>query len=200
MHKEKPSPEIETARLLLRRWRDADREPFAELCADPRVMEFFPATQRRDEADAVIDRLRSHIDRHGFGFWALEERSSGEFLGFTGLSHVGFTGHFTPAVEIGWRLAYRFWGKGYATEAALASLGFGFGRLGLAQIVSFAAIGNLRSRRVMERIGMRHDPGGDFDMPTFQQSHPLRRHAFYRILAADWPARSHLVSNEENLT
>jgi RimJ/RimL family protein N-acetyltransferase len=200
MHDHMHPPEIETERLLLRRWRDTDREPFGAMCADLRVMEFFPSTQRRDQADAVIDRLNGHTDRHGFGFWALEERSSGEFLGFTGLSHVGFTAPFTPAVEIGWRLAHRFWGMGYAREAALASLGFGFGALKLEQIVSFAAIANLRSRRVMERIGMRHDPGGEFDMPTFPEGHALRRHAFYRIRAEDRPARPQPIWNGEALS
>jgi RimJ/RimL family protein N-acetyltransferase len=176
-------PEIETERLLLRRWCDKDREPFAAMCADPRVMEFFPRTQTPEEADTVIDRLNSHIDRHGFGFWALEDRSNGEFLGFTGLSNVGFDAPFTPAVEIGWRLAHRFWGAGYASEAARASLAWGFGTLHLPEIISFAVITNLRSRRVMERIGMTHDPSGDFDHPRFPADHPLQRHAFYRLSA-----------------
>lgn len=183
MHANKLPPEIQTERLLLRRWRETDREPFAVMCADRRVMEFFPSLQTREETDAVIDRLNSHIDRHGFGFWALEARASGEFLGFTGLSNVGFTAPFTPAVEIGWRLAHCFWGMGYASEAARASLAWGFGKLQLEQIVSFAVVSNLRSRRVMERIGMIHDPGGEFDMPTLPEGHPLRRHALYRMRA-----------------
>jgi RimJ/RimL family protein N-acetyltransferase len=190
-------PEIETERLLLRRWHDKDREPFAAMCADPRVMEFFPRTQTREEANAVIDRLNSHIDRHGFGFWALEDRSNGEFLGFTGLSNVGFTAPFTPAVEIGWRLAHRYWGKGFANEAARASLAWGFGKLRLPQIVSFAVLTNRRSRRVMERIGMTHDPDGEFDMPTFPEGHPLRRHALYRIRAEAPPTHSHPIWNKE---
>ncbi len=109
MHGHKLPPEIKTERLLLRRWRDTDRDAFAAICADRRVMEFFPSIQTREQSDAVIDRLNSHIDRYGFGFWALEDRESGAFLGFTGLSNVGFDAHFAPAVEIGWRLAHRFW-------------------------------------------------------------------------------------------
>lgn len=183
MHGQSHTPEIETERLLLRRWRDRDREPFAALCADHRVMEFFPSTQTREQADAVIDRMSSHIERHGFGFWALEDRASGEFLGFTGLWNVSFTAPFTPAVEIGWRLAHRFWGKGYASEAARASLAFGFDTLRLAEIISFAVLANQRSRRVMERIGMIPDPSGDFDHPNLLAGHPLQRHALYRLSA-----------------
>jgi RimJ/RimL family protein N-acetyltransferase len=183
MHGQSHTPEIETERLLLRRWRDRDREPFAALCADHRVMEFFPSTQTREQADAVIDRMSSHIERHGFGFWALEDRASGEFLGFTGLWNVSFTAAFTPAVEIGWRLAHRSWGKGYASEAARASLAFGFGTLRLPEIISFAVLANQRSRRVMERIGMIPDPSGDFDHPKLPAGHPLQRHALYRLSA-----------------
>ena len=199
MHGHKLPPEIKTERLLLRGWRDADREPFAAMCADRRVMEFFPSIQSREQSDAVIDRLNSHIDRHGFGFWALEDRASGAFLGFTGLSNVGFDAHFTPAVEIGWRLAQRFWGIGYAREAARASIAFGFGTLRLQQIVSFAAIANTRSRQVMERIGMTRDPGGDFDMPNLPEVHPLRRHVLYRISAEGQPVCSYPISSEETL-
>ena len=155
------------------------------MCADPAVMEFFPSTLTRAQADAGIDRQNAHIERHGFGFWALEHRSSGEFLGFTGLMHVGFTAAFTPAIEIGWRLAHRHWGRGYATEAALASLDHGFGALGLGEVVSFAFVGNERSQRVMMRIGMRRRPDGDFDMPTLPCGHPLRRHVLYRLPAED---------------
>lgn len=189
-------PQIETERLLLRRWRDADREPYAAMCADPRVMEFFPSTQTRAQADAGIDRQNAHIDRHGFGLWALEERSSGEFLGFTGLMHVGFAATFTPAVEIGWRLAHCQWGKGYAREAAMASLDHGFGPLGLAEVVSFTFVGNQRSQRVMTRIGMRRQPDGDFDMPTLPNGHPLQRHLLYRLRAEGHPPPIH---HEETL-
>ena len=199
MHGQNPPPIIETERLLLRRWRDGDREPFASICADPRVMKFFPSTQTREQSGAQIDRQNSHMDRHGFCFWALENRASGEFLGFTGLLNVGFAAPFAPAVEIGWRLAHRFWDAGYAGEAARASVAWGFNTLRLDEIVSFAFVDNWRSRRVMERIGMRHDPGGEFDMPTLPEGHPLRRHAFYRIRAADRTAPSEPISNKETL-
>ena len=138
----------------------------------------------------MIDRLNTHIDSHGFGFWALEDRASGEFVGFTGLENVAFTAPFTPAVEIAWRLAHRFWGRGYAAEAARASLAFGFEILKLPEIVSFAVLDNRRSRRVMERIGMAHDPSGDFDHPRLPAGHPLQRHAFYR-LPANSPSSLH---------
>lgn len=175
------SPKIATARLVLRNWREGDRAPFAAMCADPRVMEFFPETLTREQSDAVIDRLGAHIERHGYGFWALEEQATGAFLGFTGLANVDFAAPFVPAVEIGWRLAHRHWGKGYASEAARGCLDFGFNALGLPEIVSFAVVANVRSRRVMERLGMVRDAGCDFDHPRLPAGHPLQRHAFYRI-------------------
>ena len=188
MHEDKIPRQIETERLVMRSWRDADREPWAAMNADPHVREYFLGTLSREESDASLDGLNAHITRHGFGFWALEERVSGEFLGFTGLYHTPFKTPFTPCVEVGWRLARHCWGKGYASEAARASLDHGFHTLGLSSIVSFAVATNMRSRRVMERIGMTHDPGGDFDHPNFPADHPLRRHAFYRITAAEWDA------------
>ena len=155
--------ELTTDRLLLRQWRDSDREPFAALNADPAVMEHFPALQTREQSDALIDRNIPEIDGRGWGLWALEVRDTGEFIGFTGLSVPSFEAHFMPAVEIGWRLAKGAWGNGYATEAARASLAHGFGPAGLDEIVSFTATTNLPSQRVMQRIGMTHDEAGDFD-------------------------------------
>lgn len=143
---------IETGRLLLRRWRDSDREPFAALNADPLVMEHFPATLSREESDALVDRIEAGFEQNGFGLWAVE--ASGSFIGFTGLSVPTFTARFTPCVEVGWRLARTAWGHGYATEAARAVLDHGFGGLGLAEIVSFTVVDNVRSRAVMRRIGM----------------------------------------------
>lgn len=182
-----PSPHIESERLLLRPWRDGDREPWAAMNADPQVREFFPGLLTRAQSDALQDSLNAHIARHGFGFWALEERASGAFLGFTGLVHTSFDAPFTPCIEIGWRLARHAWGKGYASEAALASLGHGFGMLGLTEIVSFAAAGNMRSQRVMERIGMRRVPGGDFIHPKMPSDHPFQPCVLYRIAAAEHP-------------
>ncbi len=170
---------IETERLVLRRWQEKDREPFAALNADPEVMEYFPATLTRERSDALADRVAAEFDDCGFGLWAVE--LSGTFIGFTGLSVPRFTAHFTPCVEIGWRLARSAWGHGYATEAARAALRHGFGELGLKEIVSFTARQNMRSQRVMERIGMTRDPEGDFDHPALAEDSPLRRHVLYRV-------------------
>lgn len=172
---------VETERLLLRAWRDDDREPFAALNADFEVMEHFPAPLTRRESDALIERIRHHFDAHGYGLWALEVRESGDFVGFTGLVHQSFPAHFTPAVEVGWRLDRNVWGQGYATEAARAALEHGFGAVGLDEIVSMTAVGNTRSRRVMERLGMTRDPADDFDHPNIAEASPLRRHVLYRI-------------------
>ena len=180
--------ELTTDRLLLRQWRDSDREPFAAMNADPAVMEHFPAPQTREQSDALIDRNIPSIEERGWGLWALEVRETGEFIGFTGLSVPSFEAHFMPAVEIGWRLAKDAWGKGYATEAALASLAFGFGPAGLDEIVSFTATTNLPSQRVMQRIGMTHDEAGDFDHVRVPAGHRLQRHVLYRIDRAQWEA------------
>jgi RimJ/RimL family protein N-acetyltransferase len=174
-------PLLETERLTLRPWRDADLAPFAALNADPAVMEHFPATLSRAESDAAAARIRQELMERGFGLWALEVPGVAGFIGFTGLSVVRFEAHFTPSVEIGWRLAREHWGKGYASEAASKALAFGFERLRLAEIVSFTAVGNARSRRVMEKLGMRHDPADDFEHPSLPPGHPLRRHVLYRI-------------------
>ncbi len=181
---------LATDRLILRQWRERDREAFAGINADPLVMEFFPNTRTRAESDATMDRLAGHIDRYGFGIWALELRENGENIGFTGLMHVDFQARFCPAVEIGWRLAKSCWGKGYATEAALASLRYGFETLRLDEIVSFAVLANARSRNVMTRIGMTHDPAFDFDHPAVDPQSPLARHAFYRITRKTWQDNS----------
>ena len=173
-------PEIRTDRVCLRRWCSADREPFAALNADHRVMEYFPATLSREESDATVTRIVAHFDRHGFGFWAMEIPNIASFAGFVGLAVPTFKAPFTPCVEIGWRLAAQHWGRGYATEAARAVLTHGFGPLGLREIVSLTTAGNLRSRRVMEKIGMIRDPADDFDHPAIPDGHPLRRHVLYR--------------------
>jgi RimJ/RimL family protein N-acetyltransferase len=173
--------ELRTDRLLLRHWRDADREPFAALNADPEVMRHFPAPFSRSESDALAEVVATALDRDGWGWWALEVRRTGAFIGFTGLARVGFEAHFTPAVEMGWRLAREAWGHGYATEAARAAAGFGFEVLDCDELVAFTAVGNLRSRAVMERLGMTHDAGGDFDHPRVPEGSPLRRHVLYRL-------------------
>jgi len=176
-------PELVTERLLLRRWRPADREPFAAMNADPRVMEHFPAPLSRAESDELVDSIEAGFERQGFGLWAVELRDGAEFVGFAGLAVPSFEAHFTPAVEVGWRLARPAWGNGYATEAGRAALEFGFGPRELAEVVSFTSVGNRRSRAVMERLGMSHDPGEDFDHPRIEPGDPLRRHVLYRISA-----------------
>jgi RimJ/RimL family protein N-acetyltransferase len=173
-------PEFRTARLLLRSFEDRDFAPFAAMNADPQVMEYFPAALSRAESDAAAVRMRKHMEEHGFGLFALELPPR-ELIGFTGLTTVTFEAHFTPSIEIGWRLASAHWGHGYATEAARAVLDFGFNQLSLPEIVSFTVPHNHRSRRVMEKLGMRRDPKDDFDNPRMPEGHPLRRHVLYRI-------------------
>lgn len=173
--------QLRTTRLLLRGWRDSDLAPFAALNADPEVMEHFPSTLSRAQSDAFADRIVATLKRRGWGLWATEENSTGAFIGFVGLNPVPFEAPFTPAVEIGWRLARPYWGSGLATEAAHAVLAHAFGPLGLEELVSFTSTTNVRSRRVMQKLGMRHDPADDFDHPSLPEGHCLRRHVLYRI-------------------
>lgn len=172
---------LETERLRLRTWKQADREPFARLNADPRVREFFPRVLSKSESDAEADRVEEHFRRNEFTFFAAELRESGEFIGFTGLAAPSFEAHFTPCMEIGWRLAHNYWGCGLATEAACAVLRHGFEALRLNEIVAFTVPANVRSRRVMEKLGMIYSPEDDFDHPGLPEGHPLRRHVLYRI-------------------
>lgn len=172
---------LRTERLVLRAWTDADREPFAAMNADPQVMEFFPARLSREESDRLVDRIGEHVARHGFGLWAVEVAGGAPFIGFIGLSVPTFAAPFMPCVEIGWRLAAPHWGRGYAVEGARAALAYGFDTLGLAEIVSFTSTTNLRSQRVMERLGMRRDPAADFDHPRVAADSPLCRHVLYRL-------------------
>ena len=151
-------------------------------------MEHFPAPLSRPESDALIDEFEHRFDPRGFGLWALERRDNGEFIGFTGLAAVPWTAHFTPAIEVGWRLAPEAWGHGYATDAAREAVRFGFEDAGLDEIVSFTVPANVRSRSVMERLGMTHDPLDDFDHPRLPMGHPLRRHVLYRLDHARWAA------------
>ena len=180
--------EIDTARLRLRRWRDEDAEPWAALNADPTVMAHFPAPLSRQESDAAIARMRSHIDERGFGSWVIEVPGIAPFIGVVGLNVPSFEAPFTPCVEIAYRMARAHWGQGYATEAARAARDFGFDDLGLDEIVAFTVPDNRRSRAVMERIGMRHAEVDDFDHPRLPDGHPLRRHVLYRLTRADRPA------------
>jgi RimJ/RimL family protein N-acetyltransferase len=177
----RPWPSLMTPRLKLRRWREGDLEPFAAMNADPVVMEHFPGTLTRRQSDELVERIDGGFDAKGFGLWALEVRATDEFIGFTGLGVPEFEAHFTPAVEVGWRLARSAWGNGYATEAARAALSFGFDEVGLVKVVSFTTPANWRSRAVMERLGMSHDPAEDFDHPGLPPGHPQRPHVLYRL-------------------
>jgi len=179
---------LSSSRLCLRRWREADRDAFAALNADARVMEFFPALLTRAQSDAMIDHIEGHFGEHDFGFWAVEVPSVAPFIGFVGLFTKRFPAHFTPCVEVGWRLAFAYWGKGYATEAARLALAHGFGPLGLSDVVSYTTVTNRRSRAVMERLGMRRDPADDFDHPELADGHPLRPHVLYRLDANSFSA------------
>ena len=171
--------ELETKRLRLRHWRDADLAPFAALNADPVVMEFFPSLLTRAESDALAERIRRGLAERGWGLWAVESRDVGAFLGFVGLDIPGVDLPVSPCVEIGWRLAAAHWGSGYASEAARAALAFGFDELRLHEIVSFTAVGNRRSRAVMERIGLTWS-GETFEHPRLALDSPLRTHVVYR--------------------
>ncbi|WP_263260181.1 GNAT family N-acetyltransferase [Pseudomonas sp. RIT-PI-S] len=182
---------LESPRLWLRQWQDEDLAPFAELCADPTVMRYFPAPLSRIETAALIGRIRGHFAEYGYGLWALERKDDGAFIGFTGLSHVRFEASFTPAVEIGWRLARDYWGLGYASEAAWTCLGCAFEQLGLEEVVAFTAEPNLPSQKVMQAIGMQRDAASDFDHPAVAQGSPLQRHLLYRIGRQAWLQAMH---------
>jgi RimJ/RimL family protein N-acetyltransferase len=181
--------ELETERLLLRRWRSADREPFARINRDPAVMEHFPAPLSRDESDELAEQIEAHFGCHGFGGWAAELRESNELIGFVGLAVPQFEAAFTPCVEIGWRLARCHWGKGLATEGARAAMRHAFGDLKLPALVSFTVPDNMRSRRVMEKLGMTRNPADDFDHPSLPDGHRLRRHVLYRLSRKEWEQR-----------
>ena len=182
--------ERRTERLLMRRWQDADRPAFAALNADPAVMEYFPSTSDRRASDALVDRIEAHFDARGFGLWAVEIPGVAPFIGFVGLWTPSFEAHFTPTVEVGWRLAREHWGRGYASEAAQTAVAAGFDELGLEEIVAFTVPANFRSRRVMERLGMTHDAADDFDHPDVPEGHALRRHVLYRLGRPDSGASS----------
>lgn len=172
---------LTTTRLILRHWLDADRIPFARINADPRVMEFMPAPLTAGESNALADRIESHFSQHGFGLCAAELRATNSFIGFVGLSVPSFTAHFTPCVEIGWRLDANYWGHGLATEAAQEIVRYASEILGLPSLVSFTVPANTRSRHIMEKLHMTHNPADDFDHPNLPQGHPLRSHVLYRL-------------------
>ena len=170
---------IETPRLILREWQESDYEPFIALNADGSVMEFFPEVLSPEKTQAQIERITAHFEKYGFGFFALERRDNGQFIGFTGLAHVNFESHFTPCVEIGWRLNKPNWGLGFATEAAKACLEYGFSQLGLIEIYSFTSVHNTRSEQVMKKIGMLKER--EFDHPLLVKGSFLERHVLYKL-------------------
>ena len=172
---------LHTQRLVLREWREEDREPFAALNDDPDVMEHFPSHLTPEASDAMVDRITAFLDDHGWGLWAVEVAATREFIGFTGLSIPRFDAPFTPCVEVGWRLARSAWGHGYATEAARASVSHGFGPLALDEIVAMVVPANDRSQGVMRKLGMTRDEAADFDHPLIPEGSPVRRHRLYRL-------------------
>ncbi len=177
---------IKTERLILRSWREDDFQQFARLNADPRVMEYFPGILTQEESDQFAKRICTAMKQQGWGLWAASIPDVADFIGYIGLAPVNFVADFTPAVEVGWRLAYDFWNKGYATEGAQAALKHGFETLQMDEIVSFTAIQNTRSQKVMEKIGMTHYPEEDFDHPKLSDGHWLKRHVLYRLKQNEW--------------
>lgn len=175
-----------TDRLILRQWLLSDREPFVRLNANPRVMEFFPALLSPEESISMIDHIQAHFDLKGFGPYAVEFRRDHTFIGFIGLNIPTFEAPFTPCVEVAWRLAPEYWGQGLATEGARAVTEYGFQQLKLREIVAFTVPANVRSRRVMEKLGMKHNSADDFDHPQLPAAHPLGRHVLYRLSHSDW--------------
>ncbi len=178
--------ELGTVRLKLRHWSPADLAPFAAMNADPEVMEFMPARLSRAASDAMAARAQAYLGRQGFGLWAVEVRGGPPFIGYVGLQRPSFEAHFTPCVEIGWRLLRAAWGFGYATEAARACLTYAFDALALPEVVAFTVPANRRSRAVMQRLGMTLDAAGAFDHPRLPLGHALRPHLLYRLARASW--------------
>jgi RimJ/RimL family protein N-acetyltransferase len=174
---------IETDRLILRAWKEEDLLPFSQLNADPQVMEHFPKLMSLSETESMIKVIHQRQLEHGFCLFATELKTTGDFIGFIGLNIPNYQTPFSPFVEIGWRLAAKFWNQGYATEGALATLKYGFQTLNLKEIVSFTATTNLTSQRVMEKIGMTRDLDGDFEHPSLDKNHRLARHVLYRVQA-----------------
>jgi len=182
-------PALYTKRLLLRRWADADREPFARISADPEVMQYRLAPLSHRESDMLIDESEASFEKNGFGLWAVERIEDGRLLGFAGLGTSDFDAAFCPAVDVGWTLARDVWGHGYATEGAVAALDYAFDRLRLDEVVAHTSERNERSRAVMRRLGMIHDSQDDFDAPWYRPGHPRRRFVLYRIKAREWAGR-----------
>jgi RimJ/RimL family protein N-acetyltransferase len=177
--------ELETSRLKLRQWRREDRPLFAKLNADSTVMEFFPSILDEKESNEMVNKIQSLISKRGWGFWAVEKKDKGQFIGFTGLHVPTAKLPFSPCVEIGWRLAKEFWGKGYATEAANAALNLAFEQLKISEVYSFASVGNLKSIALMERLQM-VNTHKNFDHPSIPKGHSLKEHVLYKLPREQW--------------
>jgi len=182
------TPTLTTQRLVLRPWRPSDRDGLWRMQSDPRTMEFLLPVPDRAASDAVADRAEAHFARHGFGLWVVEVPGVTDFAGYTGLVHVPFDEHFTPAVELGWRFHPDHWGHGYASEAARAAVAHGFGPLGLDELVALTVPANRRSQGVMRRLGMSRVASGDFEHPAVPEGHRLRPHILHRLTRLAWLA------------
>ena len=177
---------IETERLILRTWQKEDAKAYFQINQDPKVIEFLRGPLTREQVQDFIQYVRHHGEQYGYTTWAVELKETGVLMGFIGLNYVDWPAHFTPAVEIGWRLGSQYWGKGYATEGAKAALAYGFEQCNLHEIVAFTVPANIRSIRVMEKIGLELDINGDFAHPKLPQDHPLSKHILYRLSRSSW--------------
>jgi RimJ/RimL family protein N-acetyltransferase len=187
-------------RLILRRWRESDLEPFSVINADPIVMEFYPRTFSLKETRAAIEKIEADFDSHGFGLWALELRKTSRFIGYVGLSRPTFQAHFTPCIEIGWRISKEHWGKGFATEAAREVIRDAFERLQLGEVVSYTAAVNARSIRVMEKISMLRNKQDDFLHPLIEDDHPLKPHVLFRLPKIHWLSLVSGITDKSNIS
>ena len=173
--------QLQTSRLILRNWKQNDIEPFAILNSDPRVCEFLPNVLSQEETLTSVIKIQSHFKKHAFGLFAVELISTKTFIGFVGLKYFSFDSHFTPSVELAWRLSWKNWGQGLATEAAQKVTQYGFETLGLPEILAITAKNNQGSRRVMEKLGMFTNEDENFLHPQLEYSHPLAEHILYRF-------------------
>ncbi len=194
-----PTAIIQTEGLILRQWCDQDMDPYRQLNSDPRVMEFFSAPWTQEESDASLQSAQNHIEKYGWGKWAVSLLKTNEFIGRIGLEDIDFQASFSPNIELGYRIAYKHWGKGYASEGAKAALEYAFQHLNLEEIVAFNPIQNLRSQLVMQRIGMHHRPKDDFDHPKLSKEHRLNRHVLYRLRLDEWQKMKNTVNYEADI-
>jgi RimJ/RimL family protein N-acetyltransferase len=185
---------IETERLILRTWQKQDADPYFQINQDPKVIEFLPRSLTMEQVNDFIPAVNSHQDKHGYTLWAACLKETEELMGFIGLNYTTFESDFTPAVEVGWRLGSQYWGKGYATEGAKASLEYGFKKCCLKEIVSFTVPANVRSLRVMQKIGLKRDLNGAFAHPKLPDDHKLSHHFLYRLSAADYNNQGHKIN------